>query len=362
MDYRYSSITDSSVYDTEGLCKGIDLKKHVAADLEQVGAFRVQEDWRRLVGPLETPYRGGLGPNLSFIAVAMPECLPERLEITSYALEFAFIYDDVVDKDINDASLDEMEQALKQGGQTGNIEEKGASGKRKIAAQFLREMTVIDRERARVVAKSWAAAVQHSSRRQEETDFNTLEEYIPYRILDVGYMLWHGLLTFSCAITIAKEEEGVIKELLTPALITVSLVNDLYSFAKERNDKNVQNAVWVIMKERNCSEEEAREICKQRIRVETDKYIQVVKDTKARMDLSDDVKRYVESMQYTLSGNASWCTQCPRYNEGTQWNELQLLRAKYGVKKYPAMWPPKDANNGLSATSEHKAPLINGNI
>ena len=77
---------------------------------------------------------------------------------------------------------------MEQGGQTGNIDERGASGKRKIAAQILREMMSIDAERAMMVAKSWAAGVQHSNRRQEETDFMTLEEYIPYRALDVGYM------------------------------------------------------------------------------------------------------------------------------------------------------------------------------
>ena len=93
MEYRYSTVIDFSKYDTEGLCPGIDLRTHEAADLEDVGAFRVQEDWRRLVGPLEKPYKGGLGPIFSFITVAVPECLPDRLEITSYALEFGFIHD-----------------------------------------------------------------------------------------------------------------------------------------------------------------------------------------------------------------------------------------------------------------------------
>ena len=152
------------------------------------------------------------------------------------------------------------------------------------------------------------------------------------------------------------------KELLTPALITASLTNDLYSFEKEKGDSNVQNAVLVVMKEHGCSEEEAREICKKRIRAECTKYVQVVKDTKKRTDISDEVKRYVETMQYTLSGNVAWSTQCPRYNEGAKFNELQLLRAKYGVKKYPAMWPPKDATNGLSVETEHKEPLVNGHI
>jgi len=173
--------------------------------------------------------------------------------------------------------------------------------------------------------------------------------------------LWHGLVTFGCAITIPDEEADEVKELLTSALITASLVNDLFSFEKERDDVNVQNAVLVVMKEHGCSEEEARDICKERIRLENAKYIRVVEDTKKRTDLSHDTKRYIEVMQYTLSGNVAWSNICPRYNAGAKWDELQLLRAKYGVAKYPARWPPKDATNGLSVKTGRKEPLVNGN-
>ena len=280
-----------------------------------------------------------------------------------------------------------MEQALEQGGETGEIEARGASGKAKIAAQILQEMMAIDPERAMVVAKSWATGVQHSSRRQEDTDFASLEEYIPYRCFDVGYMyilpiraffslppswpltrsrpsrLWHGLVTFGCAITIPEEEADEVKELLTPALISASLVNDLFSFEKERDDKNVQNAVLVVMREHGCSEEEARRVCKERIRIENANYVRVVKETKARTDLSEGTKRYIEVMQYTLSGNVAWSTQCPRYNAGAKWNELQLLRAEYGVKEYPARWPPKNhADGDLSVKPEPKEPLVNGHV
>ena len=172
--------------------------------------------------------------------------------------------------------------------------------------------------------------------------------------------LWHGLVTFGCAITIPEEEDDVTRELLMPALITASLTNDLYSFEKEREDTNVQNAVLVIMREHGCSEEKAKEICKERIRVEVAKYVRVVKDTRTRTDLSDEVKKYIEVMQYTLSGNVAWSTQCPRYNAGANFNELQLLRAEHGVKKYPAMWPPKDTTGGFSVQTEREEPSVNG--
>lgn len=145
-------------------------------------------------------------------------------------------------------------------------------------------------------------------------------------------------------------------------MITASLTNDLFSFEKEREDTNVQNAVLVIMREHGCSEEEAREICKERIRVEVAKYVRVVKDTRTRTDLSDDVKRYIEVMQYTLSGNVAWSTQCPRYNEGAKFNELQLLRAEHGVDSYPAMWPPKNATDGLPVKTKRKESQVNGDV
>lgn len=173
--------------------------------------------------------------------------------------------------------------------------------------------------------------------------------------------LWHGLVTFCCAITIPDEEQEEVKELLTPALISASLTNDLYSFEKERNDANTQNAVLIVMKEHSCSKERAREILTKRIRIEIANYIRTVKEINARTDLSDDTKRYIDVMQYTLSGNAAWSTQCPRYNSNAQWNELQTLRGKYGVAKYPAKWSPEDIPDGYSTKTDHEASVLNGN-
>lgn len=171
---------------------------------------------------------------------------------------------------------------------------------------------------------------------------------------------WHGLVTFGCALTIPEEEAVETRELLTSALIAASLGNDLFSYEKEYEDTmkaglpDVVNAVWVIMGERGCTTEEAKEICKERIRVENSKYVKVVEHTRKRTDLSEDVKRYIEVMQYSLSGNLVWSIQCPRYNKGAKFNELQLLRAKYGLEKYPARWPPKDATNGVAVKTERE--------
>ncbi|KAK2767552.1 hypothetical protein FQN54_003710 [Arachnomyces sp. PD_36] len=366
MEYKYSTIVDPSTYETEGLCEGIPLRRHVAADLEEVGTFRAQEDWREYVAPM-SDYKGGLGPNYSFMTVSVPECLPDRLEIISYANEFAFLHDDVTDvvsREEGDAANDEMMHAFREGATSGNIETT-KTGKRMMQAGILKEMMAIDRERAMVSMKSWATFVETASGRQHHTHYSTLAEYIPYRSVDVGHMFWHGLVTFGCGLTIPDEEEAISKELMTPALIAASLTNDLFSYEKEYEDAmkaghpDVVNAIWVMMGEHGISTEEAKLLCRKLIKEEIKKFVRTVEEVKVRTDISADLRKYVEVMQYSLSGNVVWSLQCPRYHKTARYNDLQNLRAKHGVKTYPAQWPKLEieapghdkASNGVNHTN-----------
>lgn len=93
MEFRYSEHIDPKTYETHGLCDGIDLRIHKDPHGEIKGALRCQRDWAKLVAPVNQPFWGTLGDPYSFVRVTIPETLPERLEILSYANEFAFIYD-----------------------------------------------------------------------------------------------------------------------------------------------------------------------------------------------------------------------------------------------------------------------------
>ena len=92
MDFRYSELVNPFEYGTEGLCDEIPLRIHNDTTKEDMGAIRCQQDWIEFAGPLNN-YKGGLDAKISFMSVTLPECLPERLEILSYANELAFLYD-----------------------------------------------------------------------------------------------------------------------------------------------------------------------------------------------------------------------------------------------------------------------------
>lgn len=93
-----------------------------------------------------------------------------------------------MDENIADAELDELTPALVEGGATGRIDKKTTSGKAKILAQIIREMAAIDPARAQMVSKAWSGLMNHNNHRIEEKKFATLEEFIPFRFQDVGYL------------------------------------------------------------------------------------------------------------------------------------------------------------------------------
>jgi hypothetical protein len=92
MQSQYSTVVDPDTYITDGLCDGIPLRINNDATGEIVGAVRCQKDWSEHVS-LVADYKGTLGTPFSFMRVTIPETLPGRLEIISYANEYAFIYD-----------------------------------------------------------------------------------------------------------------------------------------------------------------------------------------------------------------------------------------------------------------------------
>ncbi len=95
------------------------------------------------------------------------------------------------------------------------------------------------------------------------------------------------------------------------------------------------NAIWVLMGEHSISVDKAKEFCMSKIKECVAKYRIVIEDTKKRTDLSLDLRRYLEAMQYSLSGNVVWSLLCPRYHAEANYNELQLSRMKHGMGKSP---------------------------
>jgi ophiobolin F synthase len=92
MDFEYKYSFEPTDCETFGLCEGLPIRKHKNADVDEHAIYKAQADWAKFVGP-RLNFKGALNPIHNFISLTLPECLPERLEIVSYANEFAFLHD-----------------------------------------------------------------------------------------------------------------------------------------------------------------------------------------------------------------------------------------------------------------------------
>lgn len=150
------------------------------------------------------------------------------------------------------------------------------------------------------------------------------------------YRFWYGVVTFGMAITIPPAELEKMEELMMPAWAAAALQNDIFSWEKERDaalrygKKEVVNAVFVLMGEHSIGEQEAlvklRDITKAYVK----EYVEIVKREIENEVLSTELRRYMEAILYSLSGNVVWAISCPRYNPEEKYNEWQLALMDWG--------------------------------
>ncbi|KAK5633631.1 hypothetical protein RRF57_009345 [Xylaria bambusicola] len=329
MEYIYSEEVDPELYETKGLVNRLKLRMHKDSVKEIRGALRAQKDWSKHVHQIDN-YHGGLGDPYSFISVTVPECLPDRLELISYANEF-LIHVSYLHTSAN-TGLDDMEKLdLRDtnGSPHGILEifshdalsreiGPGTRPEKRIQAQILSEMIAIDRPRAMVTMKAWAKFVQLAAETRK-SDFRTLEAYLPSRIIDAGELIWYGTLTFGMGITIPEHEKCLCMDLAKPGYAALGLANDLFSWEKERiaaekmGQNYVFNAIWVIMQEKAVDESEAKEICSDEIRRYMVEFTQMVEITKNDQNISKELRKYLEAVLLSCIGNIVWSIYCPRY-------------------------------------------------
>ena len=97
MDDAISILVDMSQYDLNGLCEGYELRRHKYENRANAGCGEAKRDWIRHIGPV-SQFCGYNLINGNFTSVAFPLCKPERVHTVAYILEYAFMYDDIVEK------------------------------------------------------------------------------------------------------------------------------------------------------------------------------------------------------------------------------------------------------------------------
>jgi hypothetical protein len=124
-------------------------------------------------------------------------------------------------------------------------------------------------------------------------------------------------------------EQSLCNQLCRPAWVAAALGNDLYSWdrelkeAQESGHSQVMNALWIIAHKHNQSMENAKALCRTTIHDSVRVFLEVIQETKDRADISNDLRIYIEALQYFVSGNLAWSLTCPKYDSTRDFNEQQ---------------------------------------
>ncbi|KAK3360921.1 geranylgeranyl pyrophosphate synthase [Lasiosphaeria ovina] len=332
MELAFSSVVDPSLYNPHGLCDGGEVRLHNSHELGDLGSILAQKDWSENVEPCQY-YAGTMSARFNVVSVGFPGCLPDRLEIVSYAAEIGFLVDDLAeygDESKRTEVLGNMIDTFRLEGQRASRSSR-ASGKKRLLAKLSHRMLSIDRERAKKALNMWAGYLEGGGGGGTNVQFDTFEDFVEFRVADVGRHFTTGLMYFGMGITIPEHEEAAQQQLSHPAWAAISLTNDIFSREKEQrflaqssNKKmNTANAVDVLARLRSVGVDEAKEICRQEIIKYWNELQGNIEKAREAGCYSSDLLRFLESMKYLHTGGLVWSTSCPRYNVADDFSPRQ---------------------------------------
>ena len=139
------------------------------------------------------------------------------------------------------------------------------------------------------------------------------------------------------ALTIPEREMDLCTRFVQPVFAALALTNDLFSWEKERDAADRQglshviNAIWVLMREHSIDESNAKNLCREKIKESVAEYVRIVEATSQNLEISLDLRKYIEALQYSHSGNLVWSMHCPRYHAEASYSDVQLSMMEQGA-------------------------------
>ncbi|KAL0940030.1 Fusicoccadiene synthase 1 [Colletotrichum truncatum] len=166
--------------------------------------------------------------------------------------------------------------------------------------------------------KQWLAVMETYN--TEEID--SLDEYFTSRANNGGMGAYYAMLEFSLGIVVSDEEYDLMATPIKHVERCMLLTNDYWSWPREREQAKTQeagkvfNTVWFLMKQEQCSEEDAMAKVAEMVHAEELRWVNAKNQIyQEHQDLRPDLVRFLESLHTALAGNDFWSSQCYRHND-----------------------------------------------
>jgi hypothetical protein len=93
MDYQYSTEVDRAVLQTSPFFSTFQTRIHKYDPTARKTSISYLAEWKAASGNLKFNHSGGQGPSGHWASLALPECLPSRLEFLTKVFDYICIED-----------------------------------------------------------------------------------------------------------------------------------------------------------------------------------------------------------------------------------------------------------------------------
>ncbi|EGX49003.1 hypothetical protein AOL_s00079g224 [Orbilia oligospora ATCC 24927] len=274
-----STIVDTSSIDTHGFGEGYILRKHNSYDETDRGTEECRNDWKTYVGPVRVwGNRSDTVGNL--MSLGMPMAIPESTD-------------------------SRVTQSI--------------AGAKQLQSKILLELLETDLDCGKQLVEQWQEMV--STTITHSKNFNNLDEYLEFRILDTGCGFSGGVILFGMGIRLTDEEHKIAREVVIAVWRALALLNDYFSFNKEyrefleSDDTTLVNAVWLYTQWENLDIETAKEVVRKKALEFEQKFLKDRQEfLKTHAHRNTRLAKYIEGWYYAMSANLWWNLDCPRYH------------------------------------------------
>lgn len=408
MESLYSSALNSSQHETQtgGLPGNVPIRVHSHQCLEVLAIFKARSNWCGGTAVKNVQVAGSNGcihPMYGGLSsLTIPECLPGRLPIVSYANELFLLLDDclkacrepnvgahnlfiIYHKLIEyppwaiqkiQAIVNDVTKVLDhQSPDFTSQEIFGLSeSNRKTLRNVVSTMTEVDPKRAETTFKLWSQYFEQQIAGTNNPP-SILDDYLAWRIQRFGW--WRPLLLFGCGINISPRDEPTLVDLSHHAFSAIALTTDLFTWdemvleAKDTRTtpEKIPNAVGCIMQDQAIGVDAAKVACRDIARDCTQQFLGTVERARTPGLYSPELVRYLENLLLMVGGYAVWCESCPRYNRHTAHSPQQLKWMATGPQEpstkmgsYAPIYSADLTPNMMSCQPQEKPTTIHDNI
>ncbi|KAJ7020837.1 isoprenoid synthase domain-containing protein [Mycena alexandri] len=343
LPFRFSKPLLPAEVRASGTLTLLPLRMHSMEDAVASTANRdLKEEWTAAHGKppsgaaCESPH-GHLAP------FALPECLPERMYMCAYIMDYMLWHDNLADddRDVDKSKGMSARQTLCADfkGETNSTSTSPTPhASESLERRMIHHLLALDQPAASALRQEWERYATYSAETFAK-EFLTLDEYIAHRFYDAGLLLYYAVSGFATAcLPLTPAEQSLAMPLISCLGHACALTNDYYSWDKEfaahaaaGGHGRVYNCVALIMVKYNCDIDTARELLRERIQGYERQFQEMWLDweengvvVEAEDEGNVDVERvrcYVRAAMFATSGSAYWHARAPRYNGG-EWGRV----------------------------------------